>query len=103
MGSLEGGAGLNVCHLDEFGALENETCVWQRFILDTGADITVFPQCRVGILRLPAPFGKGYKTASGEVVEDQGVRTGFCAHFGDASLPFTSLSSQNSRFASWTG
>ena len=26
-GGLEGGAGLNVCHLDEFGALEDETCV----------------------------------------------------------------------------
>ena len=98
-GSLEGGAGLNVCHLDEFGALEDETCVWQSFILDTGADITVFSQCQVGILRLPAPPGKGYKTASGEVAEDQGVRKGFCAHFGDVSLPLASLSSRNSRFA----
>ena len=59
-----------ICSFDVC-ALEGDG-IWQKFNLDTGAAVTAFPQNQPGILRVAEPSGKSYKTASGEIVEDQG-------------------------------
>ena len=62
--------GFSICALDVCALAT--TGSWQKFNLDTGAAITAFPQDQPGILRVAEPSGRSYKTASGEIVEDQG-------------------------------
>eukprot|EP00974_Lingulodinium_polyedra_P081876 7927191-Lingulodinium_polyedra.AAC.1 len=50
-----------------------DLAIWDRFNLDTGAAVTVFPEGQAGLVRRGKAAGdRSYRTASGEVVTDKG-------------------------------